>query len=270
MGLGTLSMLFVFTVLIVPLMQSLALLWQWYKPSTGDEKIKMSIIIEILQAWQYAEVYLIAIFVASWQLGPISEFMINSYCGSLKDTLGELVYYGILKAEDAQCFSVESTINGGSYILAIGAILLSIATTFVNKAIVQYFRDVRNEERLQNGNAWDSESDAESGYQNTTSTRVQPVPVLFTDTFRWLMVRVDHRRCSNSFLSAFGKFSRASRESSVPSAPLTEGNSSGSDMESAEGGSVLSNSNHQTITEHFDDESGYSSVDQESTQNATP
>merc|ERR1712048_234696 len=227
-----------FTVLIVPLMQSLALLRQWYSPSTGDEKIKMAIIIEILQAWQYAEVYLIAIFVASWQLGPISEFMINSYCESLKDTLGELVYYGILKAEDAQCFSVESTINGGSYILAIGAILLSITTTFVNKAIVQYFRDVRNEERLQKRSAWDSESDAESGDQKTTTTRVQPVPVLFTDKFRWLMVRHDHGRCSNSFLSAFGKFGRSSKESSVKSAPLTEESGDGSNMESGEGDSI--------------------------------
>jgi hypothetical protein len=65
-GLGTLSALFVFTVLLVPVIQSFALLRQWFSPSTKAEKVKMSIIIEVLQAWQYAEVYLIAIFVASW------------------------------------------------------------------------------------------------------------------------------------------------------------------------------------------------------------
>lgn len=65
-GLGTLSALFVFTVLLVPLIQTFALLKQWFSPSTKEEKVRMSIIIEILQAWQYAEVYLIAIFVASW------------------------------------------------------------------------------------------------------------------------------------------------------------------------------------------------------------
>jgi hypothetical protein len=65
-GLGTLSALFVFTVLVVPVIQSFVLLRQWFSPSTKAEKVKMSIIIEVLQAWQYAEVYLIAIFVASW------------------------------------------------------------------------------------------------------------------------------------------------------------------------------------------------------------
>lgn len=65
-GLGTLSMLLLFTVLIVPIAQCLALLYQWFTPSTDKQFERMSIIIETLQAWQYAEVYLIAIFVASW------------------------------------------------------------------------------------------------------------------------------------------------------------------------------------------------------------
>lgn len=65
-GLGTLSALFFFTVLFVPIVQSIALLRQWFKPSTREERVKMSVLIEILQAWQYAEVYLIAIFLACW------------------------------------------------------------------------------------------------------------------------------------------------------------------------------------------------------------
>ena len=36
------------------------------------------------------------------QLGPVSEFMIN-YCASLEDTFAQMVYFGILKEEDAQC-----------------------------------------------------------------------------------------------------------------------------------------------------------------------
>jgi len=261
-GLGTLSLLFACTVLVVPLLQSLVLLRQWYKPSTGDEKIKMSIIIEILQAWQYAEVYIIAIFVASWQLGPISEFMINSYCESLKDSLGELVYYGILKAEDAQCFSVESTIGGGSYILALGAVLLAITTSFVNKAIIQYFRDIKEEEQ---GDAVEYDSDTESGddLKAPKSSRIQPVPVLFTDTFRWVMMRDDRRGCSNSFVSAFGKFSMKTANTSPM---IMEEDNNESDEESANDG----DSPQQQVSEHFEDESGWSSADEESTENATP
>ena len=65
-GLGTLSVLMVLCVLLVPIVQSLALLRQWFSPSTRKELARISIFIEILQAWQYAEVYLLAVFVASW------------------------------------------------------------------------------------------------------------------------------------------------------------------------------------------------------------
>ena len=265
-GLGTLSLLFLFTVLVVPLLQCIALLRQWYKPSTADEKIKMSIIIEILQAWQYAEVYLIAIFVASWQLGPISEFMINSYCESLKDSLGELVFYGILKAEDAQCFSVESTIEGGSYSLALGAILLAITTSFVNKAIIQYFRDIKKNEA---DSEQEYESDAESGDLKAPTSQIQPVPVLFTDTFRWLMMRDERRGCSNSFVAAFGKFKMSSNQISSGTSPILGDSANGSDVESANGDTPRSSStNQREASDHFEDESGWSSADEESTQNA--
>jgi len=193
-GLGTLSLLFVFTVLLVPIVQSLALLRQWFSPSTKDERIRMSVIIEILQAWQYAEVYLIAIFVASWQLGPVSEFMINSYCDSLKETFAELVYFGLLKEEDAQCFSVRSSIEGGSFLLAFGALLLAFLSTFVTKAVIQYLRDqgesekkLRDEEDSLYGSDYTAPSDDDNMEDKGMSARIKPVPVLFTDTFRWLL-----------------------------------------------------------------------------------
>jgi hypothetical protein len=50
-GLGTLSVLMAFTVLLVPIAQSLALLDQWSSPATRKKRARMSIFIEILQAW---------------------------------------------------------------------------------------------------------------------------------------------------------------------------------------------------------------------------
>eukprot|EP00980_Cylindrotheca_fusiformis_P014861 scaffold4056_cov115-Cylindrotheca_fusiformis.AAC.5 len=285
-GLGTLSVLFVFTVLLVPLLQSLALLKQWFSASTKAEKEKMSIIIEILQAWQYAEVYLIAIFVASWQLGPISEFMINSYCTSLKNTLGELVYYGMLKADDAQCFSVKSTIESGSYILAIGAVLLALLNSFVSKAVRQYFRDKKEERNLLMGHGAEfqiRDSDAESDSTSVDKTP-RPVPVLFTDTFRWMLIRDDSRIGSNSFFAAFGYHkvnSRRSQSSAGPISPILRdediddieqiSQSSGSDGSdskvdqqdiSQRSGSDGSDSKAVQQDDIFDDESGWSSIEE--------
>ncbi len=65
-GLGTLSILLIFTVLIAPLVLCAVLLRQWFVASTGIQRARIAIVIETLQAWQYSEVYLIAIFVASW------------------------------------------------------------------------------------------------------------------------------------------------------------------------------------------------------------
>jgi len=199
-GLGTLSVLFLFTVLLVPILQALALLRQWFRPSTREQMQRMSTIIEILQAWQYAEVYLIAIFVGSWQLGPVSEFMINSYCDSLKETFGQLVYFGLLKEEDAQCFSVRSSITSGSFLLAFGAVLLALLTSFVTKAVVQYMRDqgeaekrLRDEEDSLNGSDYMSQADEIGERVGGVSARIHPVPVLFTDTFRWLLYQDNNR-----------------------------------------------------------------------------
>jgi uncharacterized paraquat-inducible protein A len=188
-GLGTLSALFAFTVLVVPIAQALVLAWQWFSKTTNKTRARISILAEVLQAWQYSEVYLIAIFVASWQLGPISEFMINSYCNSLNDTFAQLVYYGLLNEEDAQCFSVGTSIESGSYILAGGAVLLALVNSFVSKAAFQYFRDQAdsNEEEVDADMLGDVEIDnAESAASN-----IRPVPVLFTDTFRWLLRTAD-------------------------------------------------------------------------------
>jgi hypothetical protein len=114
------------------------------------------------------------------------------------------VYYGILKEEDAQCFSVQSSIEGGSFLLAAGAVLLALLNTFVIKAVLQYFRDmdevekrdVEDEEKsrmsLDTSNT-EVEDEADGGF----SARIHPVPVLFTDTFRW-MLRQENRLPSSS------------------------------------------------------------------------
>lgn len=126
--------------------------------------------------------------------------MINAYCENLQDFFAQAVYYGVLREEDAQCFSVHSSIESGFFYLAGGAVILALVNTFVTKAVVQYFRDkdtmekhrylsnhasdsgLTNTSRSDDGD--DSENEApDAGF----SARIQPVPVLFTDTFRWLL-----------------------------------------------------------------------------------
>ena len=130
------------------------------------------------------------------QLGPVSEFMINSYCDSLKDIFAQAVHYGVLKEEDAQCFRVQSSIEGGSYMLTLAALLLAFVNTFVIKATVQYFRnksELENkmlmEEDLERDRlSLDTSSSSDEGSADAGfSARIHPPPVLFTDTYRWML-----------------------------------------------------------------------------------
>lgn len=217
LGLGMLSALLVITVLLVPLAQAATLLYQWFVPMDGRKRNKVSIAIEILQAWQYAEVYVISVIVATWQLGPLSTFMINSYCGSFQDAFNMLAYFNILDSDDAQCFRVDATIESGSYILVLAAILLALLNTLVMNAAKQYFRDrdevisqaelkaqmISQMEARPHKNIKAIDDDDESMGNNSegemaseywegrkdTEEYIKPVPVLFTDKFRWLLIR---------------------------------------------------------------------------------
>lgn len=192
-GLGSFSIIFALTVLFIPILQTLALLGHWFVPMTIKQRMKMSVLVEILQAWQYADVYIIAIFVASWQLGSISSFMVNSYCGSLDDFFSELVFYGILKNEDAQCFSVKSSIDEGFFILTVGAMLLALINAIVTKATKQYFLDQdepnRQSKIQEHTSRLEFAEEGHEGNSNYLELTINPSPVLFTDTFRWLLAQ---------------------------------------------------------------------------------
>jgi hypothetical protein len=125
------------------------------------------------------------------QLGPVSEYMINAYCGDLAGTFAQLEYYGVLKPEDAQCFRVNTHLESGFFVLAAGAVLLALLNTFVMKAVRQYNREKDNS--VTDGPKVSPSCGGEDDLAERRKT-VHPVPVLFTDTFRWLLVREESNR----------------------------------------------------------------------------
>mmetsp|Transcript_24398 Transcript_24398/g.36198 ORF Transcript_24398/g.36198 Transcript_24398/m.36198 type:complete len:2877 (+) Transcript_24398:149-8779(+) len=197
-GLGSFSFILVSTVVIVPITQALCIVGQWFSPMNQKQRWRLSVAIESLQAWQYVEVYLLAIIVAAWQLGSVSTFMINSYCDSLTGTFALLAYYNLIEESDAQCFKVSTGIEYGTYILVGGAVLLALMNTFVMKAVKQYERDqssiiaILEEEKMAEITDF-SEEDVIAARQTIT-----PPPVMFTDTFRWVLLREDRKIARNT------------------------------------------------------------------------
>jgi len=140
-GLGTLASLLVITAFLVPLAQAFSLCVQWFFPTTKKQRKNNLIANEVLSAWQYMEVYVSSIIVAAWQLGGVSEFMINAYCGSLKNFFTGLSYYGFLKEEDALCFRVNAAVEVASWLLVAASIVLLALNHFISSASRQKVQD---------------------------------------------------------------------------------------------------------------------------------
>ena len=196
-GLGSLTILVVLTVLVVPVVQAGLLLVHWFAPLTKKRRFRLSIVLEVLQAWQYAEVYLLALLVGSWQLGPLSEFMINPYCRSLEGIFAELVHYGVLKDEDAQCFKADVNVEPAIFALLIGTLLLAFVNTFIMKAVAHYFRDVDGKTnlcapaQLSDPGTLEAQDDEAEASKLMDDSTIHPVQALFTDIFRWFLHRED-------------------------------------------------------------------------------
>jgi hypothetical protein len=193
-GLGTLSIILILTVLVVPIVQAACLLRQWFVEMDNRRRWWLSVAIETLQAWQYVEVYLASIIVAAWQIGPVSEFMINDYCGGVRRTLSMLSFYGIIDAEDSQCFRVQAGIEDATFILAAGAVILAVMHSFVMKAVNQYERDCSEISVLLEETSKLPVLDSFTNEEVEAARRsITPPAVLFTDTFRWTLRREDAR-----------------------------------------------------------------------------
>jgi Paraquat-inducible protein A len=65
-GLSVLACLFIVTVLLVPVCLIVACLYLWFAPLSAERKKKLATALEVLQAWQYIEVYILAIVIESW------------------------------------------------------------------------------------------------------------------------------------------------------------------------------------------------------------
>lgn len=189
-GNGFLAILFLGTLLVVPLMSLGTLMFLWLVPTTRKQKDKVAIMLEILQAWQYVEVYMLGIIIESWQLGSISKLFINRYCESINPILDLIAAYGIIDARDAQCFELGASIAEGAYALIPFTIGLALVGTYVVKAYIQTLREEHDEEeyvteeeklRAFDRTTWDNRDGA--------LENIRDPPVLFTDTFRWTLAR---------------------------------------------------------------------------------
>ena len=184
-GLGALSGIMVATVCFVPLLLICLNLIRWFKAMKDVQRRRICVMIEIIAAWQYLEVYIVSIMIASWQLGPISNLMVNGYCGSLSGVFASLAYYKVIDGSDAQCFQVAATVQMASWLLILGAFSAYLLNHFVGTAEKQFRK---------NANATVSEigenADQEDNEAVSDDSILLPMPQ-FTDYYRWVLRSAD-------------------------------------------------------------------------------
>jgi len=119
--------------------------------------------------------------------------MLDIYCDQLyelKRFLAELVHFGIIKEEDAHCFVVESKLKSGFFLMCAGALLLALLNTFVSQAALQYLRDRSEPKKLPSVAAIHDQQQDQISVEQAKDI-IEPTPVLFTDRFRWCLLRQD-------------------------------------------------------------------------------
>ncbi len=181
-GLTTLSIAMVWTVLAAPTLQLLLLLARWYIPMSKTAMRWNFVAVETIMAWQYTEVFILSIVVGAWQLGTVSEYMINDYCVALTDILHFAVEAGLLTGVDGQCFRADATVRIGTWFLFGGAIGLTALTHFVRSAAQQQEREIQVDGLLKKYNSQLFENDV-------NAIEIDEPPLAFTDFYHWLLYR---------------------------------------------------------------------------------
>jgi hypothetical protein len=123
------------------------------------------------------------------QLPPTSETIMATQCDEFEALFEMATYYGVLEREDGHCFRVEATLMSGSYLLAAGALLLALLSSFVMSSDFQYFFDREELKKLLAVEKVALPEEAPTEVSKEVYEKLRPPPVLFTDTFRWLLRR---------------------------------------------------------------------------------
>jgi len=193
-GLLCFAILFVWSVVLVPLLLTLLLLRLWFIPMTRKERKRMQVVVEILFAWEYSEVFLFAAALLVWQTEQVTAGWVRGLCSPLTNYFRQAAYYGIVDAKDAQCYTRVANVGNGQFILLAIVVVLYSLTAFVTKATSQYLQETEGVLSYRDSFSKVDENESTSdNFQVDISDnkkcgnieKIRVSPVQFTDTFQF-------------------------------------------------------------------------------------
>jgi len=190
LGLIFFGALFVWSVLLVPILLTLSMLRLWFIPLTTKERKRMLDMAEILVAWEYLEVFLFALVIVVWQTEMVTKGWVQGLCKPLANTFRQLAYYGIVEPKDAQCYTRVVHVGNAQYIALATVVMIYFLTSFVTKASNQYLQEsegflyYRNKKEETEFGSYDGDNNCNKNSNNIS--KIKPSPSQFTDTFPFI------------------------------------------------------------------------------------
>ena len=111
LGINSIAGIFLLCAVIIPSAQLIGLLVIWVVPFSLKNQKRCFLINEALGAWQYLEVYIIAIILSCLQMAEISQQIAKPLCSDLDATFSALASIGIMDEVDANCFVVLASVS---------------------------------------------------------------------------------------------------------------------------------------------------------------
>jgi Paraquat-inducible protein A len=185
-GLGFISTFLILTVVIIPMIEIMMLLLQWSVPMQQGSLLRLQYMLYIMESWQCMEVYFVAVLASAIQVKGISQFFAETYCTTLTSLLRSLAYWGFLSESDDQCISMEATINASSLSFLVAVVVLFFLKVFARDALRHRVQEENNQLQIVKSNSSDTQN-ANQTELKVNINDLRPLPVHFTDRFRWAL-----------------------------------------------------------------------------------
>jgi hypothetical protein len=166
-GIWVLTFMFFICTVFMPILQALIWIVLWSIPVHLKNFTRMIATLEIIGAWQYFEVFLIAAVISVLQIGRVAYGITDSIAGEVgggTDTGGLeqvqsflefLSGLGIMSSADAGVFHLTAQLEVGAYVLLAAAFIIACSGVVVNRWAANFLR-LREAHRLLNPDDYES------------------------------------------------------------------------------------------------------------------
>lgn len=147
-GIWSLTVIFLVCTFITPAVQAVVWAIMWAAPLSLDRLKGLIVLSEVLSAWNFFEVFMIAILIAVMQLERLAFGLLETMRQGIGDSTYVLINQiveamkeiGLISSSDQAIFELTPDLHAGAYVLLMSAALLACAGLIINGQAAAYAR----------------------------------------------------------------------------------------------------------------------------------